>query len=406
MISKADILPTAAEADIIERNAMADVRQLALSLKSSADIRPQYVLNQIAGRQAIGRKVPSWSGVQGMVYPVRLSVEQCSSEPTAQYKASVIKRLVDELGVSSPTSMADLTGGFGVDFSFVAPCFDEKTYIERNEELATIVEHNMAALGMKDIRCVCGDGVEFVESMDGHLTCIFLDPARRDEHGGKTVHIEDCTPNLIELEQMLLSKADIVVAKLSPMLDVSEALASLKQVDAVHVVSVDNECKELLLVMRHDVSADPKIYTLNGDQSFAFSRSEEREAECVMASSVGRYLYEPNASVMKAGAFKVVGGRYGVKKLHASSHLYTSDELVESFPGRLFEVMSVGSMGKNTLPSTMQGLQKANITVRNFPQKVDDIRKKLKLKEGGEDYVFATTLTGDKKVLVHCRKVM
>lgn len=398
-----DILPTNQERQIIEQNAEADVRQLALSLKAGDGVRVQYVLQQVAGRQAMSRKVPSWNCYDGLVYPVHLSVEQCSSEMTASYKAGLAKRLI---GSRVDTRLVDLTGGLGVDFSFMARCFDRCTYIERNEELASIVVHNMPIIGLGRAECLCDDGVSYIQSSDEHFTCIFLDPARRDEHGGKTVHLADCTPNLVELEDTLLAKADFVVAKLSPMLDISEALSQLRHVSEVHVVSVDNECKELLLVMCKEAEEEPVVYTENNGQAFSFIRSEERSANCSWASSVGRFLYEPNASIMKTGAFKLVACRYGLSKLHVSSHLYTGDTFVGDFPGRSFEVLSEGSLGKNTLPATLVGLSKANITVRNYPQKVDDIRKKLKLRDGGDDYVFATTITPDRKIIVHCKKAV
>ena len=395
-----NLLPTEAETGLIENNINSDVRQLALRLKPTEYIRPQYVLQQIAGRQMMRKKVPSWTNLK-IIYPIHLSVEQCSSEATAKYKVQVVKRLLQQY---KATSFVDVTGGLGVDFSFLSPLFQRSTYIEQNEELSHIALHNFDILGLNDYKVICDDGIEFLTTTEA-VNCIYIDPARRSASGAKTIRIADCTPDLTQIEQMLVDKADFVVVKLSPMHDISMALSELKYVLEVHIVSVANECKELLLVLDKNVASEPKIYATNDNDVFVFLRSEEPKAECQIAQSVGRYLYEPNASLLKAGVFKLVAAKYGLQKLHLSSHLYTNNNLCKLFAGRVFEVLSVGTLGSKSLPPTLNGVKNINITTRNYPLKPEEIRKKLKLADGGNDYLFATTMSDRQKILIHCKKV-
>lgn len=383
----------------IEEHARADVRSLALQAKKYPGVDMAMAVVQISGRQISEAKIPSWYQVEGLLYPKHLSMEQCSSEATALYKAGLVEG----------ETFADLTGGFGIDCSFLSRKFKQADYVERQAELCELAGHNFPLLGL-NIGVHNEDGVDYLKRMQP-VDCLYLDPARRDGHGGKTVAISDCEPDVSALEELLVEKAKTVMVKLSPMLDLSLALKSLKHVQEVHIVSVNNECKELLLLLRKDaVSSEIQIHCeqiVNSceHQHYAFTLSEEHTSECPLAESVGAYLYEPNASILKAGAYRSLTQAYPVEKLHTSSHLYTSAHFIEDFPGRRFKVEKVSGFGKKELKEFMQGMEKANLTIRNFPSSVAELRKRLKLKEGGEDYLFATTLADESKVLVKCRKV-
>ena len=382
----------------IEENARADVRSLALQAKKYPQVDMAMAVVQIAGRQIAEAKVPSWHQVEGLLYPKHLSMEQCSSEATAIYKASLVEG----------ETFADLTGGFGIDCSFLSRKFKQADYVERQSELCELAKHNFPLLGLS-IGVHNEDGVEYLKQMQP-VDCLFLDPARRDGHGGKTVAISDCEPDVSALEDLLVEKAQTVMIKLSPMLDLSLALKALRFVKEVHIVSVNNECKELLLILQKSKSASEIVIhceqiTGTGEhQHYTFTQEQERTSDCPLATEVGAYLYEPNASILKAGAYRSLTQTYGVKKLHASSHLYTSSCFIEDFPGRRFQVEAVSGFGKKELKDFLQGMEKANLTIRNFPSSVAELRKRLKLKEGGEDYLFATTLADESKVLIKCKK--
>ena len=383
----------------IEENVHADVRSLALQAKKYPQVDMAMAVVQIAGRQIAEAKVPSWYRVDGLLYPKHLSMEQCSSEATARYKAGLVEG----------ASFADLTGGFGIDCSFLSRKFKQADYVERQAELCELAKHNFPLLGLS-IGVHNEDGVEYLKQMQP-VDCLFLDPARRDGHGGKTVAIADCEPDVSALEDLLVEKAKKVMVKLSPMLDLSLALKHLKYVREVHVVSVNNECKELLLILQKESALSDitihceHIVNASEHQSFSFTQEEERTSDCSLATEVGAYLYEPNTSILKAGAYRSLTQTYACKKLHASSHLYTSEQFIEDFPGRSFKVEAVSGFGKKELKEFLQGMEKANLTIRNFPSSVAELRKRLKLKEGGEDYIFATTLADESKILIKCKKV-
>ena len=382
----------------IEENARADVRSLALQAKKYPQVDMAMAVVQIAGRQIAEAKVPSWYRTEGLLYPKHLSMEQCSSEATAIYKAGLVEG----------DTFADLTGGFGNDCSFLSRKFKQADYVERQSELCELAEHNFPLLGLK-IGVHNEDGVEYLKQMYP-VDVLFLDPARRDGHGEKTVAISDCEPDVSALEDLLVEKAKKVMVKLSPMLDLSLALKALKYVREVHIVSVNNECKELLLILEKSTDSleivihCEQITSTGEHQRYAFTQEQERTSDCPLAAEVGAYLYEPNASILKAGAYRSLTQAYPVKKLHASSHLYTSPYYIEDFPGRRFQVEAVSGFGKKELKTLLQGLEKANLTIRNFPSSVAELRKRLKLKEGGECYLFATTLSDESKVLINCRK--
>ena len=386
----------------IEENLRADVRSLALQAKKYPQVDMAMAVVQIAGRQIAEAKVPTWYRTEGLLYPKHLSMEQCSSEATAIYKAGLVEG----------ETFADLTGGFGIDCSFLSRKFKKADYVERQTELCELAKHNFPLLGLK-INVHNEDGVEYLKRMQP-VDCLFLDPARRDGHGGKTIAISDCEPDVSALEDLLVEKARKVMVKLSPMLDLSLALKDLKHVCEVHIVSTDNECKELLLVLQKETASSEisihcinSLGSLNGYriyQEYTFTQEQERISDCPLTSNVDTYIYEPNASILKAGAFRSLTQTYACKKLHASSHLYTSEHFIEDFPGRRFKVEGVSGFGKKELKTFLQGMEKANLTIRNFPSSVAELRKRLKLKEGGDDYLFATTLADESKVIIKCKK--
>ena len=376
-----------------------DVRDLALRFSSREDM--PFLLAQIAGRQVSKTKIPSWYAIDEMIYPVHLSLEQASSEQTARYKASLVS--------GKNGSFVDLTGGMGVDFSFFTPNFCEAVYVERNAELCKIATYNFERLGLKNATVRNGDGETFLNEMP-KADFIYLDPSRRDNSGQKVFRIEDCSPDLSEIKTVLREKSDSILIKYSPMLDISQAVKTLGNVTEVHIVSIQNECKELLIILSKSVVAEPRFVAVNLRKTnewerFSFTVSEEQEAQISFTDKLGRYLYEPNASILKAGAFKSVAKAYDVAKLHINSHLYTSDNLVADFPGRIFEVEASCSPNKRELKLFLSETKKANISVRNFPMSVAEIRRKTNLKEGGDVYLFATTLADERKVWIKCRKL-
>jgi hypothetical protein len=370
-----------------------DVRELALKY-SNAKVDMALALRQIEARQILRKKVPLWSENEDLLFSAHLSIEQCSSEDTAKYKASLLHG----------QTFVDLTGGLGVDCFFISQNFEHADYVELNPELCELAEHNYSVLagGITVNNESAGSYLDHCDPVD----CIFLDPARRDTYGRKTVSIADCTPNVIELQKLLLSKAKKVMVKLSPMLDISLALKELHHVKEVRIVAVANECKELLFVMEPDFDDEPTFTCVNllSDQpSVSFTLKEERVATLQLAKEVGRYLYEPNAALMKGGCYKLLTQRFGVEKLHRNSHLYTSEELINSFPGRIFEVNDWAVYGKKA-KLMLDSVEKASIATRNFPLSVAELRRTLKIADGDELFLFATTLTGEQKVIISARK--
>lgn len=376
-----------------------NVHELALQASKFPEIDIPQALQQIKGLQVAKSKLPSWYRFDNVIYPVQLSLEQCSSEDTALYKQSLCD--ISEV-------MVDLTGGFGIDISFLSKNFSKAIYVEQQESLVELAKHNFSVLGLHNIEVVNADAVDYLSKIDA-VDMIYIDPARRDVKGRKTVSIEDCTPNLLDIQSMLDSKAERVMIKLSPMLDISLALKSLPNISEVHIVSVDNECKELLFIKEQNFrGVEPILHCINimsTSDCFSFSRTEEENTLADYTSSLNRYLYEPNASLMKAGAYKVVCDRYNVKKLHLSSHLYTSDLIINDFPGRKFKILTVSSLNKKDIKRDFSIIKQANIATRNFPLKAEELRKRLNLKDGGNIYIFGTTLSDNQKVLLICEKL-
>ena len=385
-----------------------DVRQLALQAARYPDIDMQQALQQIAGWQTARTKLPEWAATDGIVYPPRLSMEQCSSEATAKYKAKVL--------APSPSTVIDLTGGFGVDFSYMARGFQKAVYVERQPHLCEAARHNFQLLGLENTEVVCGDGVEYLKNLPSPFRppsprTIYLDPARRDENGKKTYAISDCTPDVVALKDLLLEKAGRVMIKLSPMLDWHKAVDDLGEVVEVHIVSVDNECKELLLVLAKNPAAPLRVVCANirhdaETELFEFFPSNDNLSIPLFPALRERdFLYEPNASIMKAGCFAEVAHRFGVQPTGSNSHLFLSPQFIPDFPGRKFQIEQVTSMNKKELKHVIGGLTKANITVRNFPLSVAELRKRLKLADGGDTYIFATTLGEKDHVLLITKQI-
>lgn len=377
--------------DYIRQHADEDVRQLALRGHKCPDVDLQYALEQIAGRQKARTKLPSWAAIDGIVYPPHLSMEQCSSEVTARYKASI---------AGKGALFVDLTAGFGVDMALISQGFQKAVHVEQQPQLCAISSENFRLLGLNHIEVVCGDGVAYLHTMR-HADLLFIDPARRDVHGGRTYDISDCTPNVLEILDEMLEKADRVMIKLSPMLDWRKAVADLGKVNEVHIISVDNECKELLLILSK-TKKPLRVFCVNNDECFEVVEGISSQPRPLPQDM--RYLYEPNASVMKAGCFDLIEQRFGVVQLERNSHLFVSDKEISGFPGRQFLIEKRTSMNKRELKATLADVDQANITVRNFPMSVAELRKRLKLKEGGDVYIFATTISDEGHQLLVCRK--
>ena len=386
--------------DFIREHAEADVRQLALQGTKNPEVNLTFALEQIAGRQKAKTKLPTWAATDGIIYPPHLSMEQCSSEQTARYKANI---------AGKGALMVDLTAGYGVDMAFVSPNYRRAIHVEQQASLCAISSENFKLLGLNHIEVVCADGVDYLHQLD-HADLIFLDPARRDDHGARTYGIADCTPNVLELRDELLQKADRVMLKLSPMLDWRKAVEDLGNVNEVHIVSVDNECKELLLILSKE-EKPLKLFCVNNDQVFEVSDDVTGgRFFCDIAGGVTKepspcYIFEPNVSIMKAGCFALLEQRFKVAQLDKNSHLFVSDNDISDFPGRRFIIEKTTSMNKRELKAALAGIDKANITVRNFPMSVAELRKRLKLKEGGDLYLFATTIAGHQHQLFLCRKI-
>ncbi len=416
--------------EFVRQHANDDVRKLALQGAKGAEVDLQLALQQIAGRQTARRKLPSWAEVEGVVYPPHLNMEQCSSEQTARYKAQI---------AGEGESMVDLTGGFGVDFYWMSQGFKQCTYVEQNEQLCAIAQENFRTLGHDCCVCCC-DTATYLTEMP-HVNLAFLDPARRNEHGGRTYGIEDCTPNILELLPLLVQKTDRILLKLSPMLDWRKAVSDLEKaspdgifkVTDVHIVSIDNECKELLLLLSKEKTDTLRVVCVNGASSFTFvlppkGGSVARIPSVGMFSSQAGnnlfpgweqltssdladsplYLYEPNASIMKAGCFTEVEAQFPVRQVSSNSHLFLSSDEIGDFPGRKFQILAISSMNKQEIKKkfseSLVPMESANIAVRNFPMTAEQLRKKLKLKDGGDTYIFATTLvSGEHKLFICCK---
>ncbi len=379
----------------IRKNLNADVPTLALK-KAPVGTDVSLALRQIAARQLLQKKVPQWAENEDLLFPAHLSIEQCSSEASAQYKASLLQG----------QTFTDLTGGLGIDTYFISQSFIQTDYVEMQTELCNLARHNFAILNA-DVDVLNEAAENYLKHCEPK-DCIFIDPARRDEHGHKTVSISDCTPDVSVLQDLLLQKAKQVMIKLSPMLDISRAVEELRHVREVHVVAVANECKELDFILERDYQGVVQYTCVNlmtCQPPLQFTLEEEHNSQSRLADGVMNYLYEPNPAVMKAGCYKLLTHRFDVFKLHKNSNLYTSEQLIPNFPGRIFEVEGWASYNKKVKQNLLHDVERASIAVRNFPQSVAELRKTLKIFDGDAIYLFATTLKGEKMVVIRTKKV-
>lgn len=408
--------------DFIRNHREENVRTLALQGQRYSGVDMTYALQQIDGWQRARQKLPMWAQHEDIIYPPHISMEQCSSEVTARYKQELVALLVKDRKCAK---IADLTGGFGVDFSYMSQGFHEAYYVEQQEHLCDIARHNFEALGMENSRIIHGSAEDALESLP-HLDVIYLDPARRDTNGKKTYAISDCTPDVTTLLPLLRSKADHVIVKLSPMLDHREAVRLLPGVSEVHIVSVHNECKETLLVINGE-GADCRLICVNDENRFVTTLSDNNITPVDAHIEPDMLLCVPNASVMKAGCFGALCAAFGLTAVGKNSHLFRpvisakslvvsgastdqptkNNDFIEIIPARTFTVQAVCSMNKREMKAALTGVTQANVAVRNFPLSVDALKKKIngvcKLRDGGETYIFGTTV-GSQHMLIVCTK--
>ena len=382
----------------IESHANDDVARLALHPSKNPEVDMPMALQQIAGRQKAKEKLPDWYATDGILYPKKVSMEQCSSSQTAEYKASLV----------SGKSFADLSGGFGVDTIALARKFEKGYYVEPQKELCELFQHNSKTLGINNITIVQNTMENFIDEMET-VDVIYLDPSRRDVHGRRMVSLEDCTPNLLEWKSVLLNKCNTLMVKLSPMIDLHQTLRALPETFAVHVIAVNGECKEVVCLLNEKTVTDVHIVAIdlrNNDKTLFKTTSQ---AECTtppsIAMELGTYLYEPNAAVMKAGIFNSLSQQFQVQKLEKNTNLFTSNELHEDFPGRIFRIEAVHEFHSRKTAKELSKLASASIAVRNFPLSAEELRKVLKIKDGNAGYLFGCTLSGGGKCVVECSKL-
>lgn len=380
--------------EFINTNLNTDVTHLLFKKHVNITVDLKLLIEQLEAKKRCQNKLPNWFNTEYIYYPNKLNIEQTSSEITAAYKADLV----------SGESLIDLTGGFGVDSYYFAKQLPVITHCEINTELSEIVSHNYEQLGIRNINCLAVDGIAFLKTSPTTYSWIYIDPSRRHDQKGKVFFLKDCLPQVPESLDVLFARANNILIKTAPLLDISVGIGELRHVKTIHVVAVNNEVKELLWVLENGFEGNITICTANIKQDitdhFNFTLSDEATAKANYSEPLA-YLYEPNASIMKSGAFNSVSQQLGLNKLHQHSHLYTSNELV-NFPGRRFQVLKVLPYNKKAFRKT--GISKANVTTRNFPEPVQQIRKKLGLADGGDMYLFFTTSLTDERVVLVCEK--
>ena len=388
----------------IAAHASDDVARLALHPSKDPQVDMAVALQQIAGRQKAKEKLPKWYATEGVLYPKKVSMEQCSSSQTAEYKASLMEG----------DSFADFSGGFGVDTVALARKFDKGWYVEPQQELCELFQHNCKVLDINNVNIIHGTMEEHLDTI-GPVNTIYLDPSRRDTHGRRVVSLADCTPNLPEWKSALLERCNILMVKLSPMIDIFQTFRDLPETYAVHVVAVEGECKEVVFLLTrrdapwHVSTTDPTIIAVDINK-IATTRVEttlqtERTTPPCIATELGAYLYEPNAAVMKAGIFNALSQQFHIAKLAKNTNLFTADELHEDFPGRIFRLEAVHEFHPRKTAKELSHLANASIAVRNFPLSAEELRKTLKIKDGNTCYLFGCTLSGGMKCVIVCEKV-
>jgi len=386
---------TTEEQVFIQENLKKDTVRLVLEHHKYPDLDIKKLANQINIRKKATSKLPTWSNNDAIFFPSTISWQQCSSEYTAKYKAQLLKG----------KTIIDLTGGFGVDVFFFAQMFEVVTYVERDTELSEIVAYNYKVLNQKNIKIMNQDSLGFIENHKP-VDVIYLDPARRDAQQKKIITLEDSTPNILEIQEMLLSKANYILLKTSPMLDIHKAIKDLKKVESVHVVAVENECKELIFVLNKNADANINLTCVNIQRDGKMDISEAKWEESINLeySMPNSYMYDPNKAIHKGGIFNKVGRDFDVKKLSANTHLYTSEKLVADFQGRIFQLEKILKPQKKEIQKYLIN-GKANLITRNFPESVANLKKKWTINDGGNTYLLAVTLENAQKAVLLCKKI-
>jgi hypothetical protein len=382
--------------EFIDKHLKSDITSILLKGTSFPNVETKDIIEQIEAKKKCEKKLPTWFNTQHIYYPNKLNIEQASSELTAQYKSRLIHG----------DSIIDLTGGFGVDCLYFSKHFKAVTHCESDKNLSGIVRHNYKTLNISSILTINSDGIQFLKENHSTYDWIYVDPSRRHESKGKVFFLKDCLPNIPESLDLLFKRSKHIMVKSSPLLDISVGTRELKFVKELHVVATENEVKELLWILEFNYENEIKITTINlkknKNESFSFKLNEETETEANYSEPL-TYLYEPNATILKSGGFKSVSAQFKVFKLHSNTHLYTLDQLMD-FPGRRFKIDKVLPYSKHILKS--ESIHKANITVRNFPETVAQLRKKFKITEGGETYLFFTTNFKNEKIILICSKII
>jgi len=378
----------------INENLRANIEELIFKGSPFKDVTIQELANQLVAKQKSEKKLPTWFTSKNIYYPPKLSIEQTSSEITANYKSKLIYG----------KSIIDITGGFGVDCLAFSKKFKKVVHCEINNDLSEIVAHNYKQLGVSNIETIADDGLEHLKNTPQKFDCIYIDPSRRNDIKGKVFLLKDCLPNVPENLDFLFDKSDTILIKNSPILDITSTINELKFVKEIHVIAVNNEVKELLFLLKKELKDLVEIKTINllknKIQEFNFNSGNEVSFDYCLPQ---KYLYEPNAAIMKSGGFNQVASQLKVHKIHQHSHLYTSKKLIKNFPGRVFEIISVFPYNKKKLKKEIK-VDKANVTTRNFPKNVAQIRKETKLKDGGDTFLFFSTNLNNDLIVINCIK--
>lgn len=390
-------LPDKYTRDFIMSHLDDDVHNLKLFSEKFPKVDIDLAIRQITGKQKTKKKIPEFFELDNILYPVKLSLEQSSSQITAKYKSKLF----------SGDCFIDLTGGFGIDFYFISSKFKRKIYVEKNEELTLIASHNFNVLNINNFEIINGNSTDIIDELP-NADLIYLDPHRRSETGKKTFMISDCEPDVTTFIEKLMSKANSVLIKLSPMLDIYQAIKELKYVNEVHVLSVENDCKEVLFVLKKTSIDDIKIYTVNFNKTFEqhynFSINSEFASIPVYTSEIECFIYEPNVALLKSGAFKSLAVSFDLKKLHANTHIFTSNKLIQDFPGRIFKLVKLFENNKTAIKEMKMKFPHANITLKNYPMSVAEFRKKTGIKDGGNYYIIGCQVNNGKYVQIICEK--
>lgn len=386
--------------EFITSHAADDTNKLLLSASQYPGIDIPFAVDQILSRRQLQHKLPTWHSHPDLIYPSRLATEQCSSEQTALYKQLLLKG----------ETLCDLTGGLGVDAYYFSRKATQVTYIERFPNYCTTAQHNFEILGATNIQIRNADVREVIASLK--TDTFYIDPARRADCNKRVFALMDCEPDVLQLKPWLLEHSQRIIIKISPMADLEETLRLLPETREIHILAVKNECKELLFILENELFRNMdrvKVHAVNlnspcPSQEFIFRPEEEKATELKTTPTLGQWLYEPHAALLKSGAFKLIALRYGLYKLHRHSHLYTSDSFCPEFPGRIFIIDGIIPFSGKLLKQISRDIPRANITTRNFPLSVAELRKRSGIKEGGDTYLFATTLANEQKVIIKTHK--